>query len=136
MPFPIYSRGRSPKYPLDRRLSGPQSWSGWYGEVKILYPTGTPTPTPTPSPQPVTIPTALLQLFMAPCNLGKNGSKVPLKHQKSFTRLYGVINYKSNPYLFTSTYLHDHLTNSMLHGLTSKADSYLNGFYLWNLKVQ
>jgi hypothetical protein len=35
----------SPRYPMDRRLGGPQSRSGQYGEVKILDPTGTRTPT-------------------------------------------------------------------------------------------
>jgi hypothetical protein len=45
MPQPIYSRGRIPQYPLDRRLGGPKSQSGRYGEVKILDLTGTRTPT-------------------------------------------------------------------------------------------
>jgi hypothetical protein len=36
-----------PRYPLDRRLGGPQSRSGRRGEEKILDPTGTPQ---TPSP--------------------------------------------------------------------------------------
>jgi hypothetical protein len=35
-----------PRYPLDRRLGGPQSRTGRHGEVKILDPTGTQTPTP------------------------------------------------------------------------------------------
>jgi hypothetical protein len=43
-PLPLY-----PRYPLDRRLGGPQSQSGWRGEEKILYPTGTRTPTPSSS---------------------------------------------------------------------------------------
>jgi hypothetical protein len=30
------ARERGPRYPLDRRLSGPQGWSGQYGEVKFL----------------------------------------------------------------------------------------------------
>jgi hypothetical protein len=34
-------RGKSPPYPLNRRLGGPQSWSGRDREVKILAPTGT-----------------------------------------------------------------------------------------------
>jgi hypothetical protein len=38
-PRPLYPRGKSPLYPLDRRLGGP------HGEVKILAPTGTRTPT-------------------------------------------------------------------------------------------
>jgi hypothetical protein len=37
-------RGKSPRYPLDRRLDGPQSRSGRSGEEKILDPTGTRTP--------------------------------------------------------------------------------------------
>jgi hypothetical protein len=40
-PRPLYPRGKSPRYPLDRRLGGPQSQSERFGEVKILDPTGT-----------------------------------------------------------------------------------------------
>jgi hypothetical protein len=36
MPLLLYFRGKSPRYPLDRRLGGPQSQSGRYGEEKIL----------------------------------------------------------------------------------------------------
>jgi hypothetical protein len=35
-PRPLYLRGKSPWYPLDRRSGGPQSRSGRRGEVKIL----------------------------------------------------------------------------------------------------
>jgi hypothetical protein len=41
MPRPLYLRGKSPRYPLDRRLGRPQSRSGRRGEEKILGPTGT-----------------------------------------------------------------------------------------------
>jgi hypothetical protein len=52
-----------PRYPLDRRLGGPQSRSGRRGEGKILDPTGTRTPTlRSSSPQPVAIPTELSRL--------------------------------------------------------------------------
>jgi hypothetical protein len=34
-------RGKSPMYPLDTRLGGPESRSGRRGEKKILDPTGT-----------------------------------------------------------------------------------------------
>jgi hypothetical protein len=37
---PLYPGERAPQYPLDRRLSGPQSWFGRSGEKKILDPTG------------------------------------------------------------------------------------------------
>jgi hypothetical protein len=37
--------GKSPRYPLYRRLGGPQSRSGQHGEVKFFYPTGTRNPT-------------------------------------------------------------------------------------------
>jgi hypothetical protein len=36
MPRPLYPRGKSHRYPLDRRLGGPQSRSGRRGEEKIL----------------------------------------------------------------------------------------------------
>jgi hypothetical protein len=38
--------GKSSQFPCYRRLGGPQSRSGRYGEVKIFYPTGTRTPAP------------------------------------------------------------------------------------------
>jgi hypothetical protein len=34
IPLPLYRRGMSPRYPLDRRLGGPQSQSGRYGKEK------------------------------------------------------------------------------------------------------
>jgi hypothetical protein len=39
-------RGKSPPYPLDRRVGGPNDRSGRHGEVKILAPTGTRTSDP------------------------------------------------------------------------------------------
>jgi hypothetical protein len=36
MPRPLYPRGKSPRYPLNRWLGGPQSRSGRDREVKIL----------------------------------------------------------------------------------------------------
>jgi hypothetical protein len=61
-PLPLYPFGKSPLYALDKRLVGPQSRSGRYGEVKILDPTGTRTPTGRSSIlQVVTIPTMLPQ---------------------------------------------------------------------------
>jgi hypothetical protein len=45
-PLPLYPRGKSPRYPLDRRLGGPQSRSGRFGKEKILDPTVIRTPTP------------------------------------------------------------------------------------------
>jgi hypothetical protein len=44
-PRPLYPRGKSPRYPLDRKLGVPQSLSGRRGEEKILDSTGTRTPT-------------------------------------------------------------------------------------------
>jgi hypothetical protein len=37
-PRPLYSQGKIPRYPLDRRLSGPQSQSGCSGEEKNSRP--------------------------------------------------------------------------------------------------
>jgi hypothetical protein len=39
-PRPLYHWGNSPRYPLDRRLGGPQSQSGRREEGKILDPSG------------------------------------------------------------------------------------------------
>jgi len=38
MPQPLYPQGKSPWYPLDRRLGEPQSWSGCGGEEKNSQP--------------------------------------------------------------------------------------------------
>jgi hypothetical protein len=38
MPQPLYPQGKSPWYPLDRRLGEPQSWSGHGGEEKNSQP--------------------------------------------------------------------------------------------------
>jgi hypothetical protein len=35
-PLPLYPRGENPRYPLGRRLGGPQSQSGRCGEKKNL----------------------------------------------------------------------------------------------------
>jgi hypothetical protein len=62
-PQSLYPRGKSPWYPLERRLGGPHSRSGSCGEETILDPTGTRTPNPwSSSPQPVAIPTGLSRL--------------------------------------------------------------------------
>jgi hypothetical protein len=42
--------GKSHRYPFYRRLGGPQSQSGRYGEVKIFYLTGTRTLVPPDRP--------------------------------------------------------------------------------------
>jgi hypothetical protein len=38
MSWLLYSQGKSPRYPLDRRLGGPQSLSGGGGEEKNSQP--------------------------------------------------------------------------------------------------
>jgi hypothetical protein len=42
--WPHYPQGKSPRYPLDRRLGGSQNQSGQRGEEKNLALTGTSTP--------------------------------------------------------------------------------------------
>jgi hypothetical protein len=37
-PRPLYTHGKSLWYPLDRRLRGPQNWSGRGGEEKNSHP--------------------------------------------------------------------------------------------------
>jgi hypothetical protein len=62
-PRPLYLRGKSACYPLDRRLGGPQIRSGRCGVEKILDSAGTRTPIPRLcSPEPVTTPTELSRL--------------------------------------------------------------------------
>jgi hypothetical protein len=39
-PLSLYSRGKSPRYPLDERLGGPQSRSGRCGEENSFVPVG------------------------------------------------------------------------------------------------
>jgi hypothetical protein len=57
-------QGKSPWYPLDRRLGGTHSPSGLCREEKILDPTRTWNPNPkSSSPYPVAIPTALSRLL-------------------------------------------------------------------------
>jgi hypothetical protein len=46
MARPLYSRGKSPEYQLDRRLCEPQNLSGRFGQNKILEPIRTRNPTP------------------------------------------------------------------------------------------
>jgi hypothetical protein len=43
-PLSFYPRGKDPRYPLHRRLGGPQSRSGRFGEEQNLAPAGSPTP--------------------------------------------------------------------------------------------
>jgi hypothetical protein len=70
--------GKSSWYPLYRRLGGPQSRSGRYGEMKILAPIGTRTPTSwSPSPLAVAIPTMLFRLH-AYILVGKLEERRPL----------------------------------------------------------
>jgi len=38
MPQPLYPQGKSPWYPLDRRMEGPQSQSGHGGEGRNFQP--------------------------------------------------------------------------------------------------
>jgi hypothetical protein len=52
--LPLYSRGNSPRYPVDRRLGGAQNRLGIYGEEKSLTPTGNRIPVPlSSSPNPI-----------------------------------------------------------------------------------
>jgi hypothetical protein len=43
-PLPLYLCRKGPQYSLDRRLGGPQCWSGWCGVQKNLLPIGIQTP--------------------------------------------------------------------------------------------
>jgi hypothetical protein len=60
-PQPLYPCGKSPWYALYRRLGGPQSWSGRYGEDKNLALAGN----QTPADQPVAIPIELFCVLVS-----------------------------------------------------------------------
>jgi hypothetical protein len=38
-PRPLYPKGKSPRYPIYRKLGGTQNWFGRHGDEKILEPT-------------------------------------------------------------------------------------------------
>jgi hypothetical protein len=63
--WPLYPRGKSPQYPLDRKLHRSQIRSGWIGGIKILDPAVTRTPTTwLSSPSPVAFWAGIIR-FMA-----------------------------------------------------------------------
>jgi hypothetical protein len=53
MPWPLYHQGKSPWYPLDKRLGGPQSWSWHGGEEKNSQPLPGLEPPNHPAHQPI-----------------------------------------------------------------------------------
>jgi hypothetical protein len=86
MPRPPNPMGKRPRYPFNRRQSGPQSRSGRRGEQKILDPTGARTLTPLPSsPYPVAIPTALSR-YLLPGGLLRKTTKENLGYSVSGPR--------------------------------------------------
>jgi hypothetical protein len=86
----LYPQWKSPQYPLHRRLCGPQSRSGWHGEVKSLAPTRIRTLTPwSSSPLPAAILTEL--------------SWLSLKHSFLWICLVSILQYGYN---FLQTDLH------------------------------
>jgi hypothetical protein len=77
MPRPLYPWGKSPRYPLNKRLCGLQIRCERRGEEKILEPTVTRTPTsPSFSPYPVAI---RIALSLQPNTGGQQISKYHLK---------------------------------------------------------
>jgi hypothetical protein len=87
-PQPFYTRGKSPRYPLDRRLGGPQRRSARCAEEKILDPTRTRTLTPwLSSPYPVAIPTMLYTVsrYSIKCNVHSEQDSLPV-YELSFKK--------------------------------------------------
>jgi hypothetical protein len=85
-PWPLYPQGRSPRYPLDRRLVGPQSWSGGGGEEKNsqLLPGLEP-----PVVQPVAqLCITELSRFLIQSHTGYNSEAVPLEPASSVWSYY------------------------------------------------
>jgi len=72
-PRPLYPKGKSPWYPLDKRLGGPQSRPGSGGEEK--YSQSLPELEP-PTIQPVAQPTELSLRFSKPCGSPKSPNRL------------------------------------------------------------
>jgi hypothetical protein len=64
MPRPLYPRGRSPRYQLDRRLGGLQSRFGPCAREKNLATAGNKTPTVQPLALPITTELSRLQRYL------------------------------------------------------------------------
>jgi hypothetical protein len=76
----LYPQGKSPQCPLDRRLGGPQSWSGWCRKEKNLDPIGTWILTALLcNPQPVAMLTALSWLLIMEQTHPQTTQKHPTK---------------------------------------------------------
>jgi hypothetical protein len=71
-PLPLYPQKKSPRYPLDRSLGGPQSRFGRYGGKKDLAPAGNRNPTVQPLAVPVPTDVSRLQHFAIGRTKGKS----------------------------------------------------------------
>jgi hypothetical protein len=121
-PRPLYPRGKRPGYPLDRRLGGPQSRSGRFGEEKNSWPCRDSNPDPSvvhPVASPIIIEytTKKKTLFTKPTRMAKWFAFLPYVQ-------YGS-SYKSWPSEFSwlssvSRHMacqvgHDHFPNTWCH---------------------
>jgi hypothetical protein len=80
-------RGKSPRYPLDRRLGGPQSQSRRRGKEKILDFTGTRTPTPQSSNPIDRQPTFRVNISLPSSRSKNKASSCPLLSRLYLARL-------------------------------------------------
>jgi hypothetical protein len=104
-PRPLYPRGKNPRYPLDRRLGGPQSRSGRFGEEKIFDPT-------------VKVKLSLQQVVKAHRGVRLRGSQI-FSRQSTHRWRWG----------WTMHIAHNYLTMYHHHGLLQ------NGFYSPNVQL-
>jgi hypothetical protein len=120
--LPLYPRGKSPWYTLYRRLGGPQSQSGSYGEEKHFL------PTPRPSSL-AAIPTELLRLTKKKriwALLWMYSVPIPDKNRISWGALWLLISVPKDHLIATAFKpdLHRSIIHKHLH-TTFKAKHYL-----------
>jgi hypothetical protein len=90
IPRPLYSRGKSPRYSLERRLGGPQNWSGPCEEEKNILPL--PVIEPRPARNLVGISTEMSRTEVNSgkphdsCSTGQDLNSGPLEYEAGITR--------------------------------------------------
>jgi hypothetical protein len=85
-PWLLYTRGKSPRYPLVRRMCGPQSRSERYGQQNTRLELN-------PSRQPVALPTELSLRFSSKCNGRENGFCISVSCPRGGTQIHNSVSH-------------------------------------------
>jgi hypothetical protein len=104
----LYSRGKNAaRYPLDRRLSGPQSWSKHWGYRKNPFPSAWDRTSIAPSPWTETI---LAELHRFTKYLSSKWLIAQATHQHSLIIFTNIIGWNTIKYLWTISDIHLNIT--------------------------